>query len=81
MIEVYADYHTPTVVYARDEQGWHIVPSSSDGWGRRRPWTPTHLAAARMATRENRITFYGCAWVAAEALGMPVDRIAVVAAA
>ena len=77
MIKVYCDYHTPTIVYAHDEDGWHIVPATIDGWRNRRPWNPAPAVAKRLATEENRINFYGLPQLAEQAYGFPADRIEV----
>lgn len=78
-IEVYADYHTPTILYAKDGEHWYIVPSSQDGWRRRRTWAPTTALLRHIATDANRMTFYGQSWLAEKTFGIPRDRVATVA--
>lgn len=76
-IEVFSDYHAPTLRYARVGKAWFAFPGVHDGWSQRRPWHPSPVVAANMARPENITTFSGCAWLAEETYGIPRHEVVV----
>lgn len=75
-VEFFADYHTPTVLYARTtDNDWFVVPVTSNGWSQRRPWSPPEVATRRMARKSNRHSFFGLDWLAEISIGLPMGML------
>jgi hypothetical protein len=54
MIEMYCDYHTPTIRYVRHDGVWFIMPAKAGGWTERWEWTPSPAVEKSIAQPENR---------------------------
>jgi hypothetical protein len=73
-IEVYLNNHTPTMAYAKDPSGWHIVFQRPDGWRLRRSWHPIEPMQTRYLELYG---FHGHGWMAEQLYGIPADRVKV----
>lgn len=74
-VEVYCDYHTPTIRFARQGAAWYTFPAISDGWAKRSPWSPSAALAERISDIKNLVTFFGVPHLAEDVYGIPRDYV------
>ncbi|WP_414901230.1 hypothetical protein [Rhizobium cremeum] len=71
-IEVYCDYHSPTIRFIKHDGAWYIMDATHNGWVAKRPWYPSPAVVKNIATEENRVNLHN-SWLAAEMYGIPKE--------
>lgn len=77
-VEFYCDGKTYGAFFAKHGDKWYTVPACPTGWDTRADWHPCKAMIKRVATKGNRMGFYGHGWLAEAVLGIPRDMVAVV---
>lgn len=71
-LEIYCDYHTPTIRYVKHDGAWYAMNAAHNGWASKRSWSPSPLVEKKIATVENRINLRNSR-LALEMYGIPKE--------